>query len=212
MAGDDDWRTKYRDTTYGPEFTCKGAEYYEPLVTVKCYYWTHVNHWDYFVEIPPAGLSFSRHGGRRWADYLIDTLYDIQGRDTNTHSLDWWEMDETNNWGHSVMVHFKTGKNGKGEHDRRSEVRRSGLRFAISLPAGLPRAPSRRAVAFIGASARCGTILVRKVSVLERIFQRNASKRGRMGSKTISKSSTQSVRSWCKGKIMENDGGRRSKK
>lgn len=27
IAGDGDWRIKYRDTTYGPEFTCRGAEY-----------------------------------------------------------------------------------------------------------------------------------------------------------------------------------------
>lgn len=125
MAGDDDWRSKCHDTTYGPEFTSRGAEYFEPKVTVNCYYWTHVNHWDCYVEIPSAGVSFSRHGGRRGADCLIDTLYDVQGKDANTHSLDWWEIGEINNWGQSLMVHFKTEKNGKGKHDGRTKVEKA---------------------------------------------------------------------------------------
>lgn len=107
---------------------CTGAQYFNPSIEVDCDYISHRSsifslntHRDYTVTMPPAGLSYSKETSQRWANHFMHRLYKIrgpwtEGTPTETIPLDWWELEEQNNWGTGIAVLFRTYE-GKGPAD-----------------------------------------------------------------------------------------------
>lgn len=107
-----------RAESNGFDFPCTGPQYFSPEVEVDCYYWDHGEHNDYYVVLPPVGLSYSHDASARWADFLLYTLQTVRGVYSDTDGLDWWEIEESNNWGRGITVHFRSnfffrGSNGE---------------------------------------------------------------------------------------------------
>lgn len=99
---------------YSDDFTCTGAHYYKPRVTVTCSRSRFPNDRDfgvfgyhrYIIRFSPAGLSYTDIGTAWWARKLLVEVKDAPPGFNFDVAEPHWEGTLLNNWGKNLVVTF----------------------------------------------------------------------------------------------------------